>query len=101
MFSQLLELCEQRRQLDVTVSRRVGTEATNRLLELSLRPDPASPRCLVPRDRDVDEPLQEVALLGRRSTPRVLELLVRREVLARADQLEPARECRGVVRLRP
>ena len=36
----------------------------------------------------MDEPLKEVALLGRRRAPGVLELLVRREVLAAADQLE-------------
>jgi hypothetical protein len=38
----------------------------------------------------VDEALQEVALLGRRGAPRALELLVRGEVLAAADQLDAA-----------
>jgi hypothetical protein len=40
---------------------------------------------LVPGDREVDEPLEEVALLGRRGAPRVLELLVGREELAAAN----------------
>jgi hypothetical protein len=34
----------------------------------------------------VNEPLQEVAFVGRRGAPGVLELFVCREVLARADQ---------------
>jgi hypothetical protein len=36
----------------------------------------------------VDESLQEVAFFGRRNAPGVLELLVRGEVLAGADQLD-------------
>ena len=47
---------------------------------------------LVPGDRDVDEPLVEVALLGRRRAPRELELLVRGEELSAPDQLEAALE---------
>jgi hypothetical protein len=36
----------------------------------------------------VDESLQEVPFFGRRGTPCVLELFVRGEVLAGADELE-------------
>jgi len=63
-------------------------EAPESLRELTLGADPSSASRLIPRDRDVHEPLEEVALLGRRRAPRVLELLVRGEVLARSDQLE-------------
>ena len=45
---------------------------------------------LVPRDGDVDEPLEEVALRRLGRPPGVLELLVRLEVAAVPDQLEPA-----------
>lgn len=62
-------------------------QPADRLRELALRSDLASAARLVPRDRDVDEPLEEVALVGRRGAPGVLELLVRGEVLAGADQL--------------
>jgi hypothetical protein len=46
----------------------------------------------------VDETLEEVALLGRRRPPGVLERLVRGEELAAPNQLEPAGE---LVRDRP
>ena len=75
--------------------RPVGLEAAGRLLELALaaRPVPATP--VMPGDCDVDEPLEEVALLGGRFAPLVLELLVRLEVRALTDQsdamLEPPR----------
>jgi hypothetical protein len=70
--------------------RRVGRQTADRLRQLSLHPDvPAAPR-LVPRDGDVDESLQEVAFPGRRRPPGVLELLVRLEVPAGANQLEAA-----------
>jgi hypothetical protein len=82
-------LCQQRRKLDAAVPGREGFQAPDGLGELSFGTDPASASCLVPRDRDVDEPLEEVALLCRRRAPGILELLVRGEVLARADQLEP------------
>jgi hypothetical protein len=49
----------------------------------------------------VDEPLQEVALRGRRRAPLVLEHLVRREVVAATDQLEPAAQAAELVRRRP
>ena len=72
--------------------RRVRPQAPRRLLELALASDTVSAAGLVPRDRDVDEPLEEVALFGRRCAPGVFENLVRREELTRADQIEPARE---------
>jgi hypothetical protein len=70
------------------VPRRVRPEAPRRLLELTLAADPVPAAGLVPRDRDVDEPLVEVALLRRRRAPGQLELLVRGEELAAPDQLD-------------
>jgi hypothetical protein len=67
------------------VLRCVRAEAPRRLLELALAADPVPAAGLVPRDRDVDEPLVEVALLRRRRAPRQLELLVRGEELAAAN----------------
>jgi hypothetical protein len=78
--------------------RRVRAQPPGGLLELALAPDAILSARLVPGDRDVDEPLEEVPLLLRRRTPRVLELFVRREELPATDQLEPARE---LVRGRP
>jgi hypothetical protein len=77
---------------------RVGPESPRGLFELPLAADAVPPARLVPGDSDVDEPLEEVALLGRRSAPGVLERLVRSEELAAPNQLEPARE---LVRDRP
>jgi hypothetical protein len=64
-------------------------EAPGRLLELPLAADAVAAGGLVPRDRDVDEPLEEVALVGLGRTPGVLELLVGGEELAPPDQVEP------------
>jgi hypothetical protein len=72
------------------MGRPIRREPADRLRELSLGRDGAAASGLVPRDRHVDEPLQEVAFLRRGGAPFVLELLVRGEVLAGADQLEPA-----------
>ena len=63
-------------------------EPPHRLCQLPLGADLASASGLVPRDRDVHETLEEVALLGRGGSPRVLELLVSGKVLARPDQLD-------------
>jgi hypothetical protein len=91
---QLAQLGEQRFEVDAAVRRRVRREPAHRFRKLAFgRNRPASAR-LVPRNRDVDEPLQEVALLRRSRAPRVLELLVCGEVLAGADQREPAFELR-------
>jgi hypothetical protein len=62
-------------------------EPAHRLCELPLGADLAPAPGLVPRHGDVHETLEEVALFGGRRTPRVLELLVRGEVLAGTDQL--------------
>jgi hypothetical protein len=70
----------------------IRSEASGRLLELTLAAGPIRPLRVQPRDGDVDEPLQEVALAVRRFAPLVLELLVRLEVLACADQLQPTFE---------
>jgi len=64
---------------------------------LPLAADAVAAAGLVPRDGDVDEALEEVALL-RPGSPGVLELLVRGEELAAADQFQAGGE---VVRLRP
>jgi hypothetical protein len=67
------------------VRRREWLEPASRLLELPLGADLSATPRLVPRDRDVDEALEEVAFRGGRGAPGVLELLVRGEVLAGAD----------------
>src|ERR671936_2754296 len=82
------DLLEHRRDVDSFVPRRIGGQAPRRLLELSLAPDAVAATGLVPGDGDVDEPLVEVPLRGRSGPPRRLELLVRGEELAAADELE-------------
>ena len=54
------------------------------LLELALATGTVITPGLVPGDDNVDETLEEVLLGGVRRAPRVLERLVRFEVLARA-----------------
>jgi hypothetical protein len=72
--------------------RRIRREPPSRLLELACAADTVAAVGLVPGDGHVDEALEEVTLPGLGGPPRRLELLVRREVLAAADQLDPARE---------
>ena len=55
----------------------------------------------VPRDCDVDQPLEEVLLRRLRGAPRQLDLLVRGEELASADRFEPALEIAIRRRRRP
>jgi len=74
------------------VLRREWPEPPPRLLQLPLAADAVPAFGLVPRHRDVDEALEEVALAVRRGAPGVLERLVRLEERAGADQLEAARE---------
>jgi hypothetical protein len=68
------------------------------LLQLTLAARPVATARLVPGDDDVDEPLEEVLLAGIRCPPRVLERLVRGEVLTGAGEIETTLE---VSRLRP
>ena len=84
-----LDLREHGGDVDAPVGRRERPEPPRRLLELPRRRDGPPAPGLVPRDRDVDEPLVEVALLGGSRAPRRLELLVRLEEPAGADVLEP------------
>jgi hypothetical protein len=71
---------------------RVRPEAARGLLELPPATDRSPAPCLVPGDRDVDEPLEEIALLRLGCAPGRFELLMRFEVAARPDQLEAALE---------
>ena len=96
---QLAELGQQRLELDAPMRRREGLEPAHGLRELPLGADLASAPGLVPGNRDVHETLEEVALLGGRRAPRVLELFVRGEVLACTNQLD-ARLIRGLELLR-
>ena len=87
--------------VDATMLGRKRREPSGRLLELPLAADAVPAPGLVPRDRDVDEALEEV-LLGRLGCPpRELELLMRGEELAGPDQLEPAIEVALKPRPRP
>jgi len=72
--------------------RRERTEAALRLVELALAADAVATAGLVPGDHDVDEALEEVALVGGSRTPRVLERLVRLEVAAGAGELDAGGE---------
>jgi hypothetical protein len=89
-----LDLTQERSDVDAAVRRRVRAEAPRRLLELPLAADTAAAPGLVPRHRDVDEPLEEIALVGRGRPPRVFQRLVRGEVLAGPQQLQPLCERR-------
>ena len=79
------------------MSRPVRPQAAGRLLELALAAGPIPASSVQPRNRDVDEALQEVALRGGRLAPLVLELLVRLEVVPRADELQAALERHGAI----
>ncbi len=83
---------------DATVLGGVGREPPRRLGELALAARPVAALRLVPGDGDVDEPLEEVALLAWRVTPLVLQLLVRVEVRAGADSFESSFQAhRGII----
>jgi len=64
------------------VGRCVPREPAERLLPLPLRPDRPPAPVLVGEDDCVDEPLEEIALLGCRGAPCELERLVCREPVA-------------------
>lgn len=77
-----LELHQQGGDVDAPVRGAVGREAPARLLELAFAADPVTAPGLVPGDRHVNEPLEEVALGRLGGTPRVFQLLVSGEELA-------------------
>ena len=70
---------------------RVGGEPPPRLRELALAAAAVPTPGLVPGDGDVDEPLEEVALLLCSLTPDVLDDLVRGVVLAASISSRPRR----------
>ncbi len=88
----MLDAFEHGVKVDPSMRGPVRVEATRCFLELALAPGSVAPAGMEPRDRDVDEPLQEVALCGRRVAPLFLELFVRLEVLAGPNQLQPSLE---------
>jgi len=69
-----------------------GPEPAGGLLQLPLAADAVAAARLVPGDGDVDEALEEVALLRLGRAPGVLELLVGGEELAPADQFQAGGE---------
>lgn len=70
------------------MARRIRGEAPASLRELAGRPVAVAPTRVVPGDRDVHEPLQEIALVRRCRTPLVLERLVRFEKSSRPDEAQ-------------
>ena len=88
------DLLEQAGDVDAAVRRRVRREPARRLLELPRAAGPVPAAGLVPGDGDVDKALVEVPLLRRRPAPLELELLVRGEELAAANQVKAALETR-------
>jgi hypothetical protein len=70
------------------VLRRERREPPRRLPELPLAADAVAAAGLVPRDCDVDEALEEVLLGGLGRAPGELELFVRGEELAGANQVQ-------------
>ena len=87
------DLGEQSCDVYLAMLRCVRREPARSLLQLAPCRDRAATSGLVPGDGDVDEPLEEVPLLGQRRAPCCFELLVRFEVASRANLLEPALEC--------
>jgi hypothetical protein len=79
---------------DAAVLRLVARKSPACLLELARTRHRAAPSSLIPGDGDVDEPLEEVTLLGGGGSPGELERLVRGEEVATPHQLEPARGLR-------
>jgi hypothetical protein len=90
---EVVQLRQKNRQVEPAVRRCERCQAADRLCELPLGPDLASTPGLVPRDRNVHEALEEVALLDRGGPPCVLQLLVSGEVLARANQVDARLVC--------
>ena len=75
-------------QVDAAMCRGERTEPPRRLLELALATNAVPAAGLIPRDRDVDEALEEVFLRWVCREPDVFERLVGLEVLALGNLLE-------------
>jgi hypothetical protein len=78
--------------MDATVLGRERRESPRSFFELPLASHAVAAAGLIPGDGDVHEPLEEVALVCDRRTPRIFERFVRLEVLAGADQVEAVAE---------
>jgi hypothetical protein len=76
--------------VEASVPRRVRRKSPGRFLELAFAADAPSAAGLVPGDRDVDQPLEKIALSRLGGPPGLLELLVCVKVPAGSDQLESA-----------
>jgi hypothetical protein len=94
VFPSRLDLAQEGGDVDALVAGCEGAEPPGCLLELALAAGAVVAPGLVPGDDHVDEPLEEVLLGGVGGAPRVLERLVRGEVLPIAGQVEPALEVR-------
>jgi hypothetical protein len=81
-------LHQQGGDVDASMRGAVWRKPAARLLELSFGADPFAAAGLVPGDRDVHEPLEEVPLTRVGGAPRIFQLLVGGEELAGPDQLE-------------
>ncbi len=79
------------------MNRCIRREATSRLRELPFAARAVVALGVEPGNGHVDEALEEVALLGRRVPPLVLELLVRLEVGAGSDEYEARLEAHALV----
>ena len=91
------DLGEHALDVDAAVGGPVRREAARCFLELPLAPRLVLAARVVPRDGNVDEALQEVSLRAGRFSPFVLELLVRLEVRAGPDQLEPSFQAHSTI----
>ena len=87
-----LHVLENAIDVDAAMPRPVRPQASRGLLELAFTASAVPAGGMQPRDGDMDETLQEVALCVGCLAPLVLELLVRLEVLARADEIQTALE---------
>ena len=91
------DLLEHGPDIHAAMFRRERREAPRRFLELTLTPWAVAAPRLVPRDRDVNQPLEEVTLLGSCGSPHELELFVGGEEVSVSDQIEAASEMRPLI----
>ena len=83
------------------MARTIWSQAACSFLELPLAAGPVTATRMVPGDGDVYETLQEVPLRRRRLAPLVLQLLVRLEVGAGANQIAASLESHnGIISVR-